>query len=78
MRCSTVCAATMGAMTAATIFGGSYAPVLVIFRHQPEVQDEIFNRFMIITITAATVGAGLGILAAKAARCAYHRITGNQ
>jgi len=82
MACSTISSAALGSMTAATIIGGSYAlmttPALVVLRNQPEVQDEILDRFMIITVTAATVGAGLGILAQKAARYAYQRIIGNQ
>lgn len=82
MNCSTVCAAAVGAFTMATIFGVGSALTLPLalgaLRHQPEVQNEIINSFVAITLTAATAGAGLGILAKKATRCAYQRITGNQ
>lgn len=79
MTCSTVCGATVGAITAATIIGGSYgliiAPVLVSPRHPA---DEILNKWMIVTVTAMAVGASFGILATKVARCAYQRITRRQ
>jgi len=81
MTCTTVCAAAIGAATGAVIVGGSYAlimlPVELTFSHQPDIQREIQNRCMMVTLTAATVGASLGVLAIKAARFAYQRVTEN-
>lgn len=82
MKCSTVCAASVGAMTAVGIIGGTYdllpTPVLVAFRHQPEIQEEILNKWLTVCINGITVGSHLGTLAVKAARFAYYRITANQ
>ena len=85
MTSLTVQASAIGAATAFTVFSVScgimhtYAPTFFPFTYQGEMaQDEIFTKWMTLSIPATVVGAGLGALAVKTAQYAYQSITGNQ
>ncbi len=78
MRCSNVCAATMGAVISTTILGGTYClkttPFLVLLRDQPAAQDQILSQWAIVSVTASVVGASLGVLANQVVKCAYRNL----
>lgn len=76
--CATFCLATVCSATAAGLVGGAFAafttPILAQNRNNPEKQNKIPVSFAVITLCAAVVSAGVGVVAAEVARAAIKEI----